>query len=543
MKSKKTIAAILLILLGILPLANLLTPGLPVTHDGQDHVARIANFYASLAEGNPVPRWAANLNWGYGHPIFMFLYPLPSYAAAAVHFLGFSFVDSVKIVFAVSYIGSIVAMYLWLVSQWGVLPGMVGAVLYGFAPYRFVDLYVRGALGEHMAFLFPPLILLGLYLFARQRSKGSGMLIALSTAGLILSHNAISLMFLPVILAYVFYLFFYEPSRHRHFFLSAWYFIFLGFALAAFFWIPAFFEGKYTLRDIVTSSEFADRFVPWKWFFRSPWTYGGGNEITKEVGLVHWLAILGSVIFLLKNTVRRLRMFVGGGLVVFVFSLFIMTSWSYAVWQRVTILQKFQFPWRFMSLAVFVSATLGGVALAQVPKKTVRVVSIVMIAASIILSVHMWRAKAYVEQPDTYYAGIYAGTTDTGESSPIWSVRFMESKPPAQVAVIEGSAEVLVDLRTTTKRRYVVRADTRSRLVEYTLYFPGWRVTIDGGEQLIEFQDPNYRGIMTFWVDPGEHLVDIAFRETKLRKFANIVSVAGFVVLLVTWYAKILYRT
>src|SRR5438094_565494 len=98
---KRFFGFIVLVVLGFIPLLDLFHPGLPLTHDGRDHVARIANFYLSLSEGVIVPRWAENLNWGYGHPIMMFLYPLPSYFASLFHFLGFSFIDSVKLVFGV----------------------------------------------------------------------------------------------------------------------------------------------------------------------------------------------------------------------------------------------------------------------------------------------------------------------------------------------------------------------------------------------------------------------------------------------------------
>ena len=146
-------------LISLLPLFNLITPGLPVTHDGLDHVVRIANFYQSLTEGILIPRWAGNLNWGYGHPILMFLYPLPSYFASLFHFFGFSYIDSLKLVFASSYVFSGIFMYLWLKEFLGDRPAIVGSILYLFAPYRFVDLYVRGALGEHVAFVFIPLVL------------------------------------------------------------------------------------------------------------------------------------------------------------------------------------------------------------------------------------------------------------------------------------------------------------------------------------------------------------------------------------------------
>src|SRR3989344_2170529 len=150
----------------------------------------------------------------------MFLYPLPSYTASLFHFLGFSLVDSVKLVFGVAFIASGVTMYLWLREFLGEYSAITGSILYNFAPYRFVDLYVRGAIGEHVAFIFPPLICYFLLKIANPpspRSEGThlGGVITnrfyfagacFSLAGLILSHNALLLMFLPFIILYGAYL-------------------------------------------------------------------------------------------------------------------------------------------------------------------------------------------------------------------------------------------------------------------------------------------------------------------------------------------------
>src|SRR3989344_960027 len=99
MKYKNFLPILILSLISLIPMLDLFNVGLPITHDGQDHIARIANFYQNLLDGNIIPRWAGNLNWGYGHPILMFLYPLPSYAASIFHAIGFSLVDSTKLVF------------------------------------------------------------------------------------------------------------------------------------------------------------------------------------------------------------------------------------------------------------------------------------------------------------------------------------------------------------------------------------------------------------------------------------------------------------
>lgn len=272
--TRKIISLLLLSVILVLPLLDLIKIGLPMTHDGIDHVARIANFYQNLTEGNSIPRWAPNLNWGYGHPILMFLYPFPSYLASLFHYFGSSFVDSTKLVFAVTYILSGIAMYIWLQAFLGRKAAIVGALAYCFAPYRFVDLYVRGALGEHAAFIFPPLIFYALFCLTTRKRNVAVLIGSLSVAGLLLSHNAVSLMFLPLIVLYLLYL---SLTHKKRLEIVIWGFLILleGLILSAFFWLPAFFEGKYTLRDIVTKGEYAKRFETWDRFFFSDWGYGG----------------------------------------------------------------------------------------------------------------------------------------------------------------------------------------------------------------------------------------------------------------------------
>ncbi len=529
----------ILVIASIIPLFALAHPGLPVTHDGIDHVARIANFYQSLSEGNIIPRWAANLNWGYGHPILMFLYPLPSYVASFFHAWGLSFVDSTKLVFAISFVASIVFMFLWLREQFGRNPAFVGALLYGFAPYRFVDLYVRGALGEHVAFVFPPLIAYGLLLLARKPNhRWFGIVVSVSTAALILSHNAVSIMILPLLIVYTLYLAKFESSYPRAFFLRSAFFVLLGLGLVSFFWLPAYFEGKYTLRDIVTRGEFTSRFVPFPWFLKSSWNYGGGNEFTKEIGLLQWLAMT-SLFVVIWRVKRKERWFAGGLLVFFLISLLLMTSWSEPIWLRVTMLQKFQFPWRFLTVSVLTSSVAAGIVVAKVGKHIHVIVIAIVLLASIFMTQTMWKPQGYVYKPDDFFSGTYRGTTDTGESSPVWSVRFMEKEAKARLEIIEGESRITVAKRSSTIHSYVVDVTHPTRFVENTLYFPGWRVLIDGRQTPVEFQDPSYRGLMTFWVSPGPHRLDIIFGETKLRMFANTLSILSFLTLVFSWFASV----
>jgi len=538
---------IILLIISILPLTGLMPKGLPVTHDGQDHVARIASFFQSLAEGNVIPRWASNLNWGYGHPILMFLYPMSSYVGSLFRWLGFSYVDATKLVFAVAFIFSVLAMYLWMKNAFSKRAGIIAAILYGFAPYRFVDLYVRGAIGEHMAFVFPPLICYFLFLvsknneYSKNRQLLHGIGLSLSVGALILAHNAIAIIFLPIIGFYWVYLFFNKAKKSIPFVITSLYFSLLGFGLAAFFWMPAFFEGKYTLRDIVTANEYGSRFVPFTWFLYSPWNYGQGNELTKSVGIGGWIGILASIAVIWKMKEKTIKGFVIGGIVLFFGSLFMMTSASNSIWQHVSLLQKFQFPWRFLSVSVFLSAILGGVAIASlIERRSVNkrlfgnyIVTAFCIIA-VVSTIYMWKPKAYSVKPESFYSGVYDSTTDTGESSPIWSVRFMEHRPTAPLEIASGAVIISNSSRTTTVREYTVVANEPARLVENTLYFPGWKVYVDGIQTGIQFQDPTFRGLITFRVSEGVHAVRIVFEETKLRTVADMITIGTLGLLVIT---------
>lgn len=531
---KKYILYCLFFILSLLPLLNLFTPGLPVTHDGQDHVARIANFYQNISQGIIVPRWAENLNWGYGHPVMMFLYPLPSYFASVFHVIGFSFVDSVKLVFATSFVLSGLTMFLWLRAFLSMQAALLGSILYLYAPYRFVDLYVRGAIGEHVAFIFPPLVLYFLLRLSQKLTYWNVVGGALSLAGLILAHNAISLMFLPLIVGYVVFLYF-QTKSNKSFILYCLFFIFMGFSLSAFFWFPAFMEGKYTLRDIVTKGTVLNRFVSFSQLIYGPWNYGQSGQFTVQVGIPHWIGILLAAYGTYGLWKRKSRVWLvwAGAIGIFATSLFLMTPASGFIWENISLMQKFQFPWRLLSITIFMASVLGALSYGLVKKQYQAVFLWSMIVLSLISTHTYWQAKAYIQKPETFYSGVYKGTTDTGESSPIWSIRFMEHVPVAPMELIEGKVAIIEKERSITTHKYVLEVRKRSLIRENTLYFPGWHVYVDGQEVATEFQDPNNRGLMTFWVDEGRHEVAVKFTETKLRLLANMLSLLTLLVLIV----------
>lgn len=538
---KLPIGFVIVIFLSIIPLFDLLHVGLPITHDGADHVARIANFYNSLSEGNLIPRWAQNLNWGYGHPILMFLYPLSSYFASLFHSLGFSLVDSVKMVFGIGFIASGVTMFLWIRNQFNEYAAVAAAVLYLYSPYRFIDLYVRGAIGEHMAFIFPPLILYFIVKFFKENKKSKEYYyflgICISFASLLLSHNAISLMFIPFIFIYAVFLSFAFKQKIK--LIYAFVALFSGFLLSSLFILPAFFEGKFTLRDIVTGGEYKSRFVNLLALIKGPWSYGGSGVFSVQLGIVNLISlILLPLTFLkLKKNVLLIRILLLT-FICFVVSIFLMLPQSDFLYKIFTIFQKFQFPWRFLSLSVFTLSVFGAGFVFSLKNNTHRKIAIVIIIVLVLITTStFWKAKGFSIKPEIYYNNVYHGTTDTGESAPIWSVRFMEKEPKAHMEVFDGKASISELSRNSVKHSYKVSVLSDKALIkDNTLYFPSWKVTANGKTIPIQFQNPNQRGLITFELSRGEYRIDVVFKDTKLRIISDVISLLTIVMLVIVGF-------
>src|SRR5258706_7824654 len=134
---KKINLLVLLILISILPLISMLRPGDYESGDFNIHVYRIMSFYDSLSEGNIMPSWSEERNATYGNPLFLFNYPLPYYIVSFFHFLGFSFVTSMKILLGATFFFSGIFMYLAMKKiVKNELAAFTAAVFYLFNPYH-----------------------------------------------------------------------------------------------------------------------------------------------------------------------------------------------------------------------------------------------------------------------------------------------------------------------------------------------------------------------------------------------------------------------
>lgn len=499
---KKYLIGLFLSVIVVWPLFN---KGFYQSHDGELHLARIAAYTQALKQGQFPVRWASNLNYGYGYPIFNFVYPLPYLLASSFNLLGFSVIVSLKIILGLSMVLSGILMYLAvktkLKNDWA---GLAASTVYVFAPYRILNVYVRAALGEAVAFMFVPLILLGYW-------KKNFWLMLLGTVGLILSHNALALVFLgflgllmikkikPVILAFGFSL-----------------------GLTAWFWLPSLMELKYTLAKLYLSQkDFHDYFVTIKNLIQMPWSFGG-EQIPTYVG---WLGIGIMILFVYQLIKGKINRYFGWIVVIgWLISLFLCTRYSVWLWEKLPLMAFFQLPWRFLSLTVLTTALAAG----WIGHSKLIVILSLVVALPIIKTM----PSDQINQID--FENYPKTTTWHNEGSPVWTAGEADHYPASAYEVI-GQAEVNNWKKQDLKHEFDISSQETVRFIDNTVYFPGWQGFIDGEKTTIEFQDPNHRGLITFNIPQGSHQVEVIFTRTKVRLIAEIISllsVLGLVIMI-----------
>ena len=525
----------MILVLSLLPLIGVFaTPHLLRTQDGLVHLPRMAAYFKALADGEIPVRWAGDLNYGYGMPLFNFIYPLPYWVSSFFIFLGLGLANSFKAVLAISFILSGVFMFAFAKNFFGDLKkAFLVTVFYQFAPFRLIDLLVRGGMGEIYAYVFLPLVLLGITLIFKKPSIRSFLLTSLATGFLVLSHNSISLVFFATV--FLFVIFFSKKIKD---FIYASSSLGVGLLLSSFYFLPAILEHKYTYGDLFMKNLYLEHFAPIQKFFipnflNSPSLQIGGVSV--QIGLFHLIAVFLSVILLFKKRKDPQRLIIFS-IVIFIVSFFFMTSFSKPLWANISLLRQFQFPWRFLAVISFATSLLS-VNFLNFPlfrKKWVYILLVVLVIAS---TAYYWRPPlGYDKINEDYYWNFPLNTTYYGETDVIWSEGPAKSYPKSRVDVISGQAQIKNFIKKGNMHTFSTIAEKDTQLADRTEYYPGWTVFIDGKKAEIQYQDPHNRGEITFWVPAGEHHVEIKFLETKLRAASDFISLATAVLLLILFF-------
>lgn len=520
----------------------LFLPGYFSHHDDLQ-VMRIVEMRKCLVDFQIPCRWVPDMGFGNGYPLFNYYSVFPYYIGAILSFL-IGYILAAKLLFALPIIIGAISMYILAKELFGKTPAIIAAVLFSFAPYRALDIYVRGAVAESFAIAIIPLTFYFAIKLISQRNIKYLTAFSLSLASFLISHNIMTLLFILPLLAFI--IIFLIKEKWKNIFFVVLGFI-LGIGLSSFFIFPAYFEKNLVQIDnlIRLDLNFRAHYVTIsQLFFDRLWGYGasspGTNDtISFQIGWPHWWIVITSSILIVLNLVKKRRFIDYLALVLvcfFIFSIFMTHIKSAFIWEQIEILKFTQFPWRFLAVAIFISSLLGAY-LIQIVKENNKIIFVTVL--SILTILLNW---SYFK-PEKFYFDM---TNQKKLSGKLWEEQqkaaILDYLPqtaiePKEVApnkplVTKGKADIEKFENYSNRWKFKTVIQEKNSIIEIPVFdFPNWQVKVNN--QKTEHSNKNLLGRISIKFDKeGQYMVSGEFKDTNIRKISNFLSVISFVALI-----------
>lgn len=521
---------IILIFIHVVFLFPFLKPGIPLSHDGDGHIARIGAYYKAFQDGQIPPRWAGDLNFRFGTPVFIFNYQLPYYAATLLHLIGLNLEDTFKLILSISFILCGVGFFLWLSQLVRRDAAFLGAMLFGLAPYHFLNVFVRGAFGETVGLAIVPFVFWQIENIRNKNNIFDVFIAGILYGLLILAHNGTALMFSPVFLMYCLF-----RMKNKYNLRSFFAFFLMGILVSSYFWLPAIVESRYVGGASEIGDMYRQHFPPFSYLIYSRWGFGSDvndqNGLSPQVGIVLFIFVLITII----NSLRHKDKFVGFWLFIFFAAIFFTTSLSDIFWSNIILLRLLEFPWRFTALSSLAGAVIGSYIISKIKnKKIIYCISIILLIGSFFYT----KTDIQNKRDDKYYYSFSGSTVYRRATTTIWTGGDPFEIPGNKISIISGNGKINNLTIKSNLHLFNITAESNVRILDNTFYFPGWRAEIDGEKTPIEFQDINHRGLITFSVPKGSHKVEVKFIESPVRLVADMISLATVVLLILLIFLR-----
>lgn len=546
------IAAAVLPLVGILPTIG---DGVIRAADGPLHVHRIFAMTTLLQHGQLWPRWIPWFHLGYGYPVFNFYPPGTFYLGGLLGILGISAPAAFTLLAALAWVLGSLGTY-GLARRF--LPGsaaLLAAMLWSYAPSRLYEVWHQGSLPQMMAAALVPWVLWGLIRAAQQPTRRNAVWLALSLAGMILSHQPITLIAALFVAPAAIILPLWYGRREGQTVRRLIYTfggLALGGGLTAIFLLPLALELKYVLSarqapDVIPY--LISNFLQPSQLFTQPLPMDLTDlrfELPETLGLVGGIFSLLGLLALIRHKRFGVLLILGGALG---FSVFMLLRPSLPLWETIPFMAQLRFPSRLLRVGALFIALAGGAALLWIPERWRSAalgagLTIALIAALPLVYPNQrfvnWPNLSALDEVRMEEVEWNWGTTSYDEFNPIWG------EQPGWDAAIEPETYITDPMRVFVNRldmirqypdlqveelggmnyRITVASDRMVRFRQF--YYPGWTATLDG--QPVEIYPEDEIGQIAMDVPAGEHTISLAYTGTPVQAVGALITVASLVV-------------
>jgi len=533
---------------------SLLRPGFFRVHD-YVHGARIAEMTRALQDGHFPVRWSENFGYGFGMPLYEFYAPLPYYVGSLSYWLGIDLVLSVKLIFLIANIGSLIGAYKLGKQLFGNRGGILLSAAFTLAPYRAVNLFVRGAISEAWGMMALPWILLGIVQIVKQKNRRGLITLIIGLVILMLSHNLTTLMFVPFSFVFAIGYAFIDTKKIKSFIpliskISGGYLLAGG--LSAFYLIPAFMEKQFTQISTIIGGYFhySNHFLYIRQFFYPNWGFNGSawgpnDEISFFLGygqIISLVVSLFAFIYIVKekklyknwkNMDNKYYLYPLVGILIGL-SLFMTILKSKFLWDSLPLVNFIQFPWRFLSVSIIFIAITTALSMKLINHMVMRFFYFLAIFWVIVIgNYYYFRPEKMMEDPTVlYYADenkIRIGMSDVLKDFVPIQMSLDGNALKTQYKEFSLPEKTVVEIYKTHQKLYLVELEEPQQVSFPVANFPGWEVEVNG--RVVESQTAE-DGLLAVKLSSGKHQVGINFAKTNTRAISDLISGLSLLVFL-----------
>lgn len=546
--SANLLDAVIVLLLAVATVAinlRMIRDGLNGLGDLLWHITWVQHFSKGIAEGIWYPRWLAGTNYGYGSPTFVFYPPLVYYIGSALKIAGLNIEQTMAALFSLGLFGAGLNFYIYA-RKWGKVPAFIGSLCYMTVP-GVAHLLNGGGLAFLYAMTWIPL---GMYLTDQALEKPKWRAgLSIFWAAMALTHVPSLLLCTVVWLFYTVFLLLKRPWKAVVLtIISAG----IGFGMASFYLLPAILEQRF-VNIAYQSGPDGGRF---RASMLNLFKQGASDIFVQQLSVIIVLAIIVTVIFLknFRNNSPEIQQ-IWRWLAFLILLVFLMTDWSWPIWQASPILQKVQSPGRLGTLFFFGEATLCAIVVSTIFKLPVRFKGLflikflpLIIILGIILNNFSSAYKLFrkypalhnpgngkVENLDRLKTALYDPYTDKLIDVPEYRPLLKDGKPVAApligqppVSVISGKASIQINQWHSYNRLFNVTVEERSTIKIRTYYFPAWHLYVNSKSHPIDLADD---GTMQLNLEPGSYQLQLRYQFTQFFIMGIVLSFLSVVTL------------
>lgn len=541
---KKNWWIIVVILISLAVTSDFLKPNFPYTHDGENHLARMANYKVALREGQYPPRFAPNLFNHYGYPVLNFNYPLVNILSLPLSLLKINYEVSFKVIVILSVMAA--AIFLPLLAE-----KIIGKKIRNFqkvlisatylsAPYLTNALIFRGSIGEVMATSLAVLSIYFQILYFEKRSKLRIFLATLAWSMFFLSHNVSVMILTPLIIVFLLTINWNKSFNQT---IKNWSPFIYGVSLSLWFWLPAWFErSEIIVSSAGNQSDVFKHFISFYQLFENKVQFGFSqigsiDTLSFSIGLVAPIIFSLAIIQMFNKKFKAAHAFL---LTASFFAVLMQLDISKSIYQSAPILNFVQFPWRFSGLLLISLPLLLSLVINNLRKTGEVIISVILLVQLTIL-VNL-KPVDYFHKNIIDYEAFSQSTSTQNENLPTTFTYLGIDDWQPSPTIIEGSGEIKVIKWNGSYRNYQIMNDEFIVITEPTMNFLGWQTYIRPLNtekfELVRYIDSELiGGRLAYRLSPGSYEIISRFTQrTPARVVGNgifIISLACFACTLV----------